>query len=249
MVNQRGSRVLVTATAVEAKLFVRAFGLENGSLEERQGYLTWRSLGEQPPFRLVVTGIGPERAKEGLANALDEIGAVRALVGFGVAGGLAKSGERGDLVIPTKIQWGPNGELPTEWLRMSLSTHASGRIWRNLITVSEVASFRAEKAALFAATDAEAVDMESGAWGALCQEMRIPWGIVRVILDPADQTLPRELSEITDSYGRPSLSKALPLFFRHPGLIKSAFDLSGGRLAKAAQPMMNVLCSWLKAEN
>jgi hypothetical protein len=177
---------------------------------------------------------------------MEELEEVTAVVGFGLAGGLVKSGERGDLLIPTTIGWNSAKELPTEWLRMALAAGARGRIWRELITIPELISSKAEKSALFAATDAEGVDMESGAWGALCRERKVPWAVVRSILDPAHETLPPELLQIPDRFGRSSLARAVPHFLKNPGLIRQAWDVSGDRLARSTAPMTDLLVSWLR---
>jgi nucleoside phosphorylase len=47
-----------------------------------------------------------------------------------------------------------------------------------------------EKAALFASSGAAAVDMESAIVARIAQRQRIPFAILRVILDPADRSLP-----------------------------------------------------------
>lgn len=249
MGSQQQDRTLVTATVAEGKLLLRGLGLKTGDWEEMGEYLLWRPSGEgEAPFSLVVTGIGPERAEAGLRSRLDAEPSTRVVVGFGFAGGLAKSGKRGELVIPTDVRWEGKQEMPTEWLRMSLAANGSGEIWRRLITVTEVVSSRPEKAALYAATDAEAVDMESGVWGKVCRERKIPWAIVRTILDPADESLPSELSETVDEFGRSSVSKSIPLFLRHPSLIGPAFKMAGGTLSKAMMPMSKLLDAWLEAE-
>lgn len=186
-------------------------------------------------------------SRAGLEQALTDIGNVGAVVGFGFAGGLVKSGKRGDLVIPTRIRWGQTTQAPTEWLRMSLASHSDTQAWRDLITVDQVISSPAEKAALFAATGAEGVDMESGAWGSVCQGKKVPWAIVRAILDPSDQALPRELSKTLDVFGEVRWGKSLSLFLSHPALIQSALEFRGSVLEKAAQPMMKLLSAWLEA--
>ncbi|MFH1263102.1 MAG: hypothetical protein V1495_06630 [Pseudomonadota bacterium] len=248
MKDDRRKPLLVAATVREAGLFIGHWGPGGKGRWAREArYYRWEG-DRNLPFLLAVTGIGPGLSRVGLEQALDDSGEISSVVGFGFAGGLAKSGKRGDLVIPTQVLFEKMSLTPTEWLRMALAARSEASAWRNLITVDQVIESPAEKAALYAATDAEAVDMEAGVWGRVCQERKIPWAVVRAVLDPADQVLPHEFTRIIDGFGHLRLGKTLSLFLSRPSLIRSALRQTGGSLARLAEPQMKLLAGWVRAE-
>ncbi|HLG21012.1 MAG TPA: hypothetical protein VI895_14515 [Bdellovibrionota bacterium] len=198
---------------------------------------------------LVATGIGAAAAREGALEAIRRYAPLKCAVGFGFAGGLVKTARAGDTVIPTELRHSDRREEPTEWLRMNLASFAPSVEWRKLVTVERVVSTPAEKAALHAATGAEAVDMESAIWGELCRSAGVPWAVVRTILDSGDESLPCELSRLVDAFGRTRWSTALPTLTMHPSLVWSVFKFSRRSSVRAAPSFVQTVTGWLAAED
>ncbi len=233
--------VLVTATTIEARFLLEKMPQVHFHCERRKEHLLYVGRYNNLKIAVVITGMGPENGKNGLTEALNDLSAVESVVGFGFASGLIKTAQAGNLVIPTMIHYGQTIETPTEWLRMGLASHADHTTLRKLITVEKVISSPVEKAALYAATEAQALDMESAVWGRVCREKGVPWAIVRTILDPADQVLPEELAQTVDSFGRVRWLSALGLFASRPKLLGAAFALRVGNLRKLSEPYVDIL--------
>lgn len=245
------TQVLVCATTLEARFLLESC-LQTAFSRIRwtrtPDYLLHIFKAQTTNIAFVVTGMGFKPSQEGLAMALEELKQVRSCVGFGFAGGLIKTAKPGDLVIPVQIQNDQQIFTPTEWLRMQLASHANQSAWRKLITALEVISSPADKAALYAVTEAEVVDMESAGWGEICQSRGIPWAIVRAVLDSAEDRISMELSKVVDRFGQPKWWTALQFFAQHPSQIPSALRLSPVILRKRAYGYVQVLQAWLRAQ-
>ena len=76
-----------------------------------------------------------------------------------------------------------------------------------------------EKAALFASSGAAAVDMESAIVARIAQRHRIPFAILRVILDPADRSLPSVALKALGAEGTIDFAGLLVGLLARPGQI------------------------------
>lgn len=141
---------------------------------------------------VVCSGSDPARLRKQL-TALDSTG-LRAVVSFGIAGGLCPSLNSGDVVVATAVMAGEQAwKVPaTVVAAMSDRVRASGIPVRQgaLIGVEEPVLLPKIKAAMHDATDAIAVDMESHIGAAYAAENKLPFAAVRVISDPAERALP-----------------------------------------------------------
>lgn len=142
---------------------------------------------------LALSGIGIAAAAAA-AQALVDAG-VAALMTFGMAGGLDPALQPGSVVIPSEL-------ISTDGRR-----YATCRPWReqlvaavnnlcvvtqgNLLTSSHAIETPAEKAAAFFRSGAAAVDMESTAVADIAAKHNLPFIAVRVIVDTAEDPLPR----------------------------------------------------------
>lgn len=118
-----------------------------------------------------------------------------ALLSFGVAGGLVADGNIGDVVLASAVVL-PSGERRATdhtWLK-----HLSGVLQsRKSVLIGDIAgqdyptTSVNEKAALRLRTEAVAVDMESHGVALAAEETGVPFMAVRVILDAAEQAIPR----------------------------------------------------------
>jgi adenosylhomocysteine nucleosidase len=152
---------------------------------------------------IAVTGMGGGAAAAG-ARSLIESGAT-ALVSWGMAGGLDPTLAAGAVLLPDEIV-GPDGKAePTspQWrdrLVAAIAGHmrvTGGRLLTSPRAIGSVA----DKADLFRATGAAAVDMESLAVAQIARKAQLPFMAVRVIVDSASDTLPTVVTAAADQAG------------------------------------------------
>ena len=157
-------------------------------------------LGSLPDGTLVaITGMGGSAAAAG-ARALVAAGA-NALASWGMAGGLDPSLQAGAILLPQEIL-GADGrmhECSPRWRgRLSATVTAlSGRLVTSAKSVGSVE----DKAQLFRATGAVAVDMESAAVAEVADQHGLPFLAVRVVVDSAADVLPRAVAAAADNEG------------------------------------------------
>jgi len=220
---------------------------KKGTWQKRDDYLFFQTERSASPT-ILVTGMGMEAASSGLLAALSEWGRPSCLIGFGWAGGLIKNSQTGDLVLPVLVQSKKGKIAPTEWLRMNIASSAPSVEWRKLYTAENVVSTPPDKAALFAATGAEAVDLESYGWGEICQAQQIPWAVIRSVLDGGGELLPSDWIHLVDRFGRPKWSRAAAFFATHPKSVWKALQVSRKLSTKAGRVYAHTLSHWLETE-
>jgi len=142
---------------------------------------------------VVCSGSDPERLRTQLAD-LDASG-LRAVISFGIAGGLDPLLQSGDVVVATAVlaDAGAWKVPPSVVEAMAGRVRASGIAVTEgpLVGVEEPVLLPATKASMREATDAIAVDMESHIGAAFAAENKLPFAAVRVISDPAERALPQ----------------------------------------------------------
>jgi adenosylhomocysteine nucleosidase len=128
------------------------------------------------------TAIGAEKA----ANRL--IGEdVRALISFGVSGGLDPDLQPGALVVPIDV-WADGERFKTD---TAIVEALGGPTLGMVIGSSSAPASSTEKRRLWKQTGAAAVDMESGSVARIAGRHRLPFAVLRVVCDPAERSLPR----------------------------------------------------------
>ena len=153
---------------------------------------------------LTISGMGGAAATRG-AHALLGAGAT-ALASWGMAGGLDPSLGAGAIILPDEIM-APGGATVATTLRwrdqlcLTLTALQPVVLGRLLSSATVIASV-AEKSALFAATGAVAVDMESAAVAGAAHAQQLPFIAVRVIVDGATDALPGSVGAASGADGR-----------------------------------------------
>ena len=206
-----GNPLIVAATRYEAGLF----------LGDRARHGHWKELADADVWSgsglggyVGVTGVGVDRARQGMESLLISSRDISTVVGIGFAGGIHPEAKAGDLVIPSEISANGGSICPEPALRRSLSAFGLGKTWSRLATCEDFLTSARSKEELFRNTGVEAVDMESAAWGEVCRNRGIPWAIVRSILDRADEEIPLFLGEAVDARGRTRPSVVARWFLR-----------------------------------
>jgi hypothetical protein len=156
---------------------------------------------------LIVSGMGPAAAEQG-ALRLVEAGA-RALMSWGVAGGLDPRLAVGTVLLPEEVVSSQRQVLPTAraWRQQlsdavaSLCTVCAGR----LLTSAEPITSPADKAIALREVAAAAVDMESFPVAAVAARHQLPFLAVRAIIDTALEGLPPSLTAAAAGAGAPDV--------------------------------------------
>ena len=174
------------------------------------------------------TAAGAEVAAEELVA-----GGARALVSFGLAGGLDPELKPGHLLIPrTVLAAGQSWRTDPE-----LDRRLGGPTEELLLGESAVVSSAAATRQLWHTTGAAAVDLESGAVAQVAARHDLPFAVLRAVCDPARRSLPRSALAALDAGGRVRTLRLLASLFLHPldlpGLVALAADASLARRALA----------------
>ena len=168
---------------------------------------------------LVVSGMGQAAAGRG-ARALVDAG-VRALISWGMAGGLDPTLAAGTLLLPCEVA-SPEGALfltAEDWRQRLRSALVASQpvCCGKLLTCRAAIGSSADKAIAFRQTAAVAVDMESLAIAEVAASRRLPFLVVRAIVDTAADEVPRALvaAAATDADGV-SLGRLIGALARTP---------------------------------
>jgi adenosylhomocysteine nucleosidase len=189
---------------------------------------------------LYLSGMGPAAAHRA-AHALADAGAV-ALAVFGVAGALDKTLRNGSLCCPERIldEDGHAYTVDNAWharlrqalLATQLPLCASG----SLLSVQTPLLTAADKQSAHTRFDALAVDMESAAVAAVAHERKLPFVVLRAIVDEAADAIPTALNNSIDAWGRPQTLRLLAALCRHPSVLADLPRLYS-RMQRATQAL------------
>jgi hopanoid-associated phosphorylase len=159
------------------------------------GVLRRHAASHDPDVALMIACAGADalRARR-MAEDLLEAGA-GALVSFGIAGGLDPALGPGDIVLPEAVvaPGGPAVVTDAAWRRRVLDLAAAKGLrptGGKLAGSDQVVATVAGKRALYEATRAVAVDMESHAVALAAQTAGVPFLVIRAVIDPAHRALP-----------------------------------------------------------
>ena len=152
---------------------------------------------------------------------------VSGIISFGIAGGLAPHVRPGDIVVGT--------EVITASTRYACCSAWTASLLEALPRARRAPIFGAitpaltvlEKEALWHATGAAAVDMESRDAAEVARHYRLPFAVLRVILDPAHQAVPGSALVGAGRDGKTDIIAVLTSLARRPREIPSLVRLAG----------------------
>jgi len=169
----------------------------------------------------------------GAAEAAERLAAqgVAALVSFGLCGGLDPALPPGAIVVPRRVCTAHRHHATAANIAAALGGWSADRLWAG----DAVVATAADKRALFAASGAVAVDLESGAVAAVAERHGLPFAVLRAVCDPAETTLPPAALLALDQAGAIGLWRVAASVIAAPGqlpaLLRLARDAGRARAA------------------
>lgn len=189
---------------------------------------------------LAIAGLGDQRAAAAACRLIER--GARALLSWGVAGGLSPALSPGDLLLPQRViadqgEWSTDPELRAR-LRQVLGAGVleGGDLYCSNTPVSSVESKRA-----LATRGMLAVDMESAAVATVAQRAGVPFVAVKAICDPAAREIPAAALRLIGHDGSlrwramPSLLREGPRTWRELNALRVDLAAARGSLWRAAR--------------
>ncbi len=179
--------------------------------------------------RIACSGGSAERARSEAARLVAD-GAV-GLVSCGLAGGLAPQLRPGDLLLPGSVRSAGLASWSVDpiWRERVHARLAAGGVEPkpgSLVGSDHIVAMASDKRALFEATGAQAVDMESHEVAAVATAAGLPFLVVRALADPHDQVIPQVAREALRPDGRVRLQATLGGLIRQPGALMALLRLA-----------------------
>ena len=169
----------------------------------------------------VATGGGTNAGAADAAERLVRQGA-QALVSFGLAGGVAPDLHPGALLVPHTVCT-DDLRFPTD---PNLSQLLGGTTPHVLYGANVVIATRAAKHAAFVSTQADAVDLESGAVARVAAIHHLPFAVLRAICDPAERDVPAAALTALDAQGGLATWRVLRSLAAEPRQLPALFALA-----------------------
>ena len=180
------------------------------------------------PLGRALAGGGMPAGAQAVAERLVADGA-SGLISFGLAGGLDPALAPGTVVVPAAVvedgrSYGVDAALAARL----------GRVGGTQLAAHAVVVGLAERAHLFAATGAGAVDLESGAVARVAKRHDLPFAVLRAVCDPAWHELPPAALVALDRRGGIGMWRVLASIAREPEQVKGLVALARGAAAARA---------------
>ncbi len=172
---------------------------------------------------------------------------VRAVISFGVAGGLAPGLRPGTVILGRSVDDGETRSLADPaWLRRLADALPHAHV-ADLAGVDHMVIGADNKRALHQATRAAAVDMESHIAARLAAQHGVPFAALRIIADPAERSLPHAATVGMRPDGSTDVRAVLRSLAGRPAelpaLIRTALDARAAFMA--LQQSRKLLCGLL----
>lgn len=177
---------------------------------------------------LQLSGMGPERARRATEILLSA--GAKALVSWGVAGGLAPYLKSGTLLLPKQVRHTEREEYcPDPQWQQRLMSRLEAKLPLSsaaLCHTETILSSPEEKAYLYRQTQCVAVDMESAAIAKAATRAGVPFLIIRAIADPAQTSLPASALGALDAKGQLQPLALVTSLFKYPNNILGLWQLA-----------------------
>lgn len=212
--------------------------MKNSKIGFVTGLTAEARLLRQTGFAVAVGGGTPE----GALRAAEELvaGGARALVSFGLAGGLRPGLLPGTVLVPSAVFESTQTYTCDTWLMEMLG----GSTGRPILAGLRIAATPGDKAMLYRRGRADAVDLESGGVARAARARGVPFAVLRAVADPAERTLPPAALQGLKADGRIDLPRVLFSVLSHPGQIPRLLEV--GRDAARARRALQARVRRLK---
>ncbi|WP_072628607.1 phosphorylase [Pandoraea thiooxydans] len=151
----------------------------------------------------------------------------RGVVSFGTAGGLVDALRPGTWVVARRVLSETECfETDEDWSR-ALCRALPGASYGDLAGVASPVVQAQAKHALHQASGAVAADMESHIVGRLAAQRGLPFAVCRVVIDPAERSLPEAALAGLRADGSTDVWAVLRSLARHPGQFPGLLRLAG----------------------
>jgi len=190
-----------------------------------------KQLGQQSEIEVLITGMGPRRARQSITETLDRCRPAHVLT-CGFAGGLDPKHSVGTVLYTPK----------DSALSPLLQQH--GAIPARFHTADRVLISAEEKRSLHTQSRADAVEMESGVIRECCSRHGLPCTTVRVISDSAEENLPLDFNRYLTAAGRMAWGRFALALALSPGRIPALRHFpkqtrrAAERLAEVTGPLL-----------
>ena len=178
-------------------------------------------LAAGPGVRAVGAGGNPDRLRALLAQRCDP--GCRAVMSFGIAGGLDPDLVPGDVLVASAIvtpgQRHAADSLIAEAMLRALEGSGLRVRSATLAGVDAAVLTVAHKAALRRATGCAGVDMESHVAAAFAERHGLPFAALRIVCDPAERAIPAFAATALKPDGEPDIRAVLSAVARSPSQI------------------------------
>jgi adenosylhomocysteine nucleosidase len=152
---------------------------------------------------------------------------VRGLISFGIAGGLAPDLKTGDVIIGNAVVTADRTiRTCVDWSK-SLLDHLPHAHHLPVFGAEAPVLAVSDKETLWHTTGAVAVDMESGMVAEAADRYGLPYAVLRVVLDPADRSIPRSALVGARDDGTIDTAAVVKSLMRRPRDLKALFRLAG----------------------
>jgi adenosylhomocysteine nucleosidase len=212
-----------------------ALGIESGFLEDSlKGIVTIRGEGFKVKEgglngrRVAVFLSGPGRMSAAkAAETLIDGHQPKLVLSAGFAGGLSPQLKRHEIVLANEVMLESGECIALSPLPKEEETTIAGK----LLTADRVIRLADEKKMLFEQTGAIAVDMETFAVAEVCRRRNVPFLAVRIIHDPADETLPPDIEKLLNQKTAAArFGAAAGALWKRPSSIKDLWALKENSL-------------------
>ena len=224
----RGVRVVAMAPMrSELRPLVRAMG---GRADRLGGREVFVGRADTTSVTAAMIGVGPEAARQSAEQLLDS-GAFDHVVVTGIAGGVGPGIAIGDLVTPEQVEDLGTGRRYTP---QTLGRHRPG----GTVATTHELILDDERIAALVRRGIVALDMETAAVAAVCDERAVPWSVFRVVSDrPEDGLLDHGVFELLEADGTVHPGRTLKYVVARPSRVRHLARLArdaGGAARKAA---------------
>lgn len=227
---------------------VFALGIESGCFEDLlQGIVTIRGNGfvtregglNGRRVVVILSRAGRKNAARAAEILIDGHRPQR-VISAGFAGGLCPTLRRNDILVADRLLDVEGNAMPLELpAGLSAGLGQPGVYRGALLTADRVVRLPSEKRSLYDRHGALAVDMETTAIAEVCRRRQVAFSSIRVINDPADEQLPRDVEHLlAQKTNVARLGAAVGAMWRRPASAKDMYQLrenalvASGRLAK-----------------